>query len=101
MGYASGCQRNWGHFSCFAKIFSEMAIFENTQFLSISLTLIIKVEGIEIGYHLGILAVFPNFSQNRSHSTNEIHRHWVALYPMPMNFTKIYPISKISTLSVV
>ena len=81
MRYASGCKRNWGHVSCFAKSFSEMAVFENTQFLSISLTLNIKVEVIEIGYDQGILAFFSNFSHNRSHNTNEIHRYWVCSIP--------------------
>ena len=77
MVYASRSQRNWGHFSCFGKIFPEMAFFENTQFLSISLILSIKVEVIEIGYNSGDFGFFSNFSHNRSHNTNEIHRYWV------------------------
>ena len=41
----------------------------------------IKVEVIEIGYDQGILAFFSNFSHNRSHNTNEIHRYWVCSIP--------------------
>ena len=91
MVYASRCQRNWGHFSCFAKIFPEMAFFENTQFLSISLILSIKVEVIEIGYNSGDFGFFSNFSHNTSYYAIEIHRNWVCSVPSFYEFQQNIP----------
>ena len=68
-----------------------MAFFENTQFLSISLTLNIKVEVIEIGYNSADFGFFLNFSHNGSHFTNEIHRYWVCSVPNAYEFHQNIP----------
>ena len=79
-----------------------MAFFENTQFLSISLIYSIKVKVLEIGYNFGdfgfFFQIFLTMEVTMQLKFIEIG---YALYPVSMNFTKIYPISKISTLTVV